>query len=77
MRAARLVIITELIASADHRSLLVHGGQHDYTALQYIVNGPTWLENRWHRTGITECWIHSNTSVVKRHRSCGQESTII
>ena len=53
----------ELIASADDCSLLVHGGQHVHTALQYIVNGPTWLENRLHRTGITACWIHSNTSL--------------
>ena len=53
----------ELIASVDDRSLLVYGGQHDYTVLQYIVNGPTWLENRLHRTGITACWIHSNTSL--------------
>lgn len=48
----------ELVASVDDHTLLRYNDQGDYTPLQYIVNGPTWVVDRWHRTGIAACWIH-------------------
>lgn len=62
----------ELIASIDDHTLLGDRCTRNYTPLQYIVNGPTWVENRHHSIGIMECLITSRSSVriKRRDGSC-------